>query len=111
MRNFEYRGHKVFVEYEYDEDCQKTFIDVHCPDERVRFCDVSPYGDTTEEVKKWIDLDYPERIGTGPLSMKDLELIESTYTRIAVMGDGETWDLADNVSFHYLSPEEFSKLS
>lgn len=111
MHDFEYRGHKVEVDYIEDEDCKKSWITVLCPDERVRFCDVSPYGDTTEEVKKWIELDYPERIGTGPLSMKDLELIESTYTRIAVMGDGETWDLADNVSFHYLSPEEFSKLS
>ena len=78
MRDFEYQNHKVEVDFMDDGDCVKTWIEVHCPDGEMRFCDVSPYGDTTVEVKKWIDLGYPDRIGTGPLSMKDLEFIEQS---------------------------------
>ena len=77
MREFEYRGHRVEITELRDDDVSKLWHDVHCPDGEVRFCDVSPYGDTTAEIKKWIDLGYPDRIGTGPLTMYDLLKIEN----------------------------------
>ena len=78
---YDYRDHHVVVEIEKMEDNQKIWYFVTCPDGEERTVDVSPYGNQNEVVKKWIDLfhkwgKYFDRIGTGPLTMYDLELID-----------------------------------
>ena len=73
-----YKDHRI-VPWEYiREDCIKMCYDVFCPDGIERSADVSPYGDQTEVIKKWIDLGYPKRIGVGPLSMKDLDSLSQS---------------------------------
>lgn len=80
---YDYRGHHVVVDIELMEDNQKIWYEVTCPDGLVRGPDVSPYGNQNDCVKKWINMfhdwgEYFERIGTAPLTMDDLCLIDQT---------------------------------
>ena len=74
---WKYKGHTI-IPYEMPEDDNlKVGYDVICPDGDVKRPDVSPYRATQDQIKRWIDLDYPERVGTGPLDDGDLDFLEA----------------------------------
>lgn len=55
----EYKGHKIFIEEERDDDCIKNYHVVVCPNGHVRHADITPYDPSVEVVQLWIDAGYP----------------------------------------------------
>jgi hypothetical protein len=54
-----YKGHKIWIDYDEDEDCRKAFHYVEAPDGRTFCADITPYDDSVEVVCLWIDAGYP----------------------------------------------------
>lgn len=77
------RGHVyIYAPWEErDEDCIKIWHDIICvPSNKIVSVDWSPYEYMTEEqVKLWLDLGMPDRIGTGPLNDEDLQMLRQIH--------------------------------
>lgn len=76
---FIYKTWTVYVSDEYsDTDVIKyTYYAVHILHGTRKEIDVSPYGLVPPSViKRIIDLDFPSRVGSSPLTLKDLDSLE-----------------------------------
>jgi hypothetical protein len=77
LAEWKHKEHTV-VPYEMlEDDNVKMCYTVICPDGISRSPDVSPYSATPDLINRWIDLGYPERLGTGPLNDGDLDFYEA----------------------------------
>lgn len=79
-KRFSYRGHRLEIEFDCDDDCIKAYHIAYCPDGIRRSADISPYDSSEQSFRLWVDAGYPKRIGCGPLHREDLEKILNDKT-------------------------------
>ena len=69
-----YKGHICELTQDIEEDCTKICHYVQTPNGRKMEADISPYNTWSQIiVEMWIDLEYPDRNGIGPLTMDDIK--------------------------------------
>lgn len=81
-KRFAYKGHRLEIEIECDDDCRKAFHFAYCPDGIRRFADITPYDFSEQTFRLWVDAGYPKRIGCGPLHRDDIEKILEEQTKL-----------------------------
>lgn len=83
MNGFTYKGYTYTPWLDIEDDNMKIWHDFKTENGTTVTCDWSPYSYMTEEeIKLWIDLDRPERIGYFPLDLQDLNTIRREQLEI-----------------------------
>lgn len=77
--DLEYKGHKIIVEDDYEDDNIKTYYTVITPSGKTLYPDVTPYPykGGVKAVELWIDAGYPARVGSGPWDVESLQKVLS----------------------------------
>ena len=56
----EYKGHKIWIDLDHEDDCIKAYHFVQLPNGLEISPDISPYDRSVATVKLWIDAGYPQ---------------------------------------------------